>query len=171
VGDLTGLKTDETVEAGDLLVLPGGVDIHVHFNDAFMNTISVHDYYTGMLSAAYGGTTTVIDFSDQAPGATLMSTIDAKHAVRILGLGEESLVSLPLDADRRIDIKGLQQIVGGLSATRDIFCMVATAGTTKVGAVDPINAMADVCAEIVAWLHVDGAPLLAPFSILFTSAT
>lgn len=79
IGDLSGTKADETVEAGDLLVLPGGVDTHVHFNDVFMNTISVHDYYTGTLAAAFGGTTTVIDFSNQAPGATLMRTIKAKR--------------------------------------------------------------------------------------------
>ncbi len=79
IGDLSGTKADKTVEASDLLVLPGGVDTHVHFNDVFMNTISVHDYYTGTLAAAFGGTTTVIDFSNQAPGATLMSTIKAKR--------------------------------------------------------------------------------------------
>lgn len=71
---------DEIVDATGLLVLPGGVDTHVHFNDVFMNTISVHDYYTGTLAAAFGGTTSIIDFSNQAPGASLMSTIDAKRA-------------------------------------------------------------------------------------------
>lgn len=80
VGDLFDLYPDETVDAGGLLVLPGGVDTHVHFNDVFMNTISVHDYYTGTLAAAHGGTTSVLDFSNQAPGATLMSTIRAKRA-------------------------------------------------------------------------------------------
>jgi dihydropyrimidinase len=79
VGELSDLRADETVDAADLLVLPGGVDTHVHFNDVFMNTISVHDYYTGTLAAAHGGTTTVIDFSNQAPGSTLMSTIDNKR--------------------------------------------------------------------------------------------
>ncbi len=79
IGDLPGLTADKTIDAGDLLVLPGGVDTHVHFNDVFMNTISVHDYYTGTLAAAFGGTTSVIDFSNQAPGATLVSTIDTKH--------------------------------------------------------------------------------------------
>ena len=63
VGDLSGLAADETVDATDLLVLPGGVDTHVHFNDVFMNTISVHDYYIGTVAAAFGGTTSVIDFS------------------------------------------------------------------------------------------------------------
>ncbi|UCF27195.1 MAG: amidohydrolase family protein, partial [Chloroflexota bacterium] len=80
LGDLSDLQPDETIDAGGLLVLPGGVDSHVHFNDVFMNTISVHDYYTGTLSAAFGGTTSVIDFSNQSPGTTLMSTIDAKHS-------------------------------------------------------------------------------------------
>ena len=80
LGDLSDLRSDETIDAGGLLVLPGGVDSHVHFNDVFMNTISVHDYYTGTLSAAFGGTTSVIDFSNQSPGTTLMGTIDAKHA-------------------------------------------------------------------------------------------
>ena len=79
VGELSGLAADETVDATDLLVLPGGVDTHVHFNDVFMNTISVHDYYTGTVAAAFGGTTSVIDFSNQQPGASLMSTIDDKR--------------------------------------------------------------------------------------------
>jgi dihydropyrimidinase len=78
IGDLSYLHPDQTIDAGGLLVLPGGVDTHVHFNDVFMNTISVHDYITGTLAAAFGGTTTVLDFSNQAPGDTLMSTLENK---------------------------------------------------------------------------------------------
>jgi dihydropyrimidinase len=80
VGDLAGMTADQIMDAGDLLVLPGGVDTHVHFNDTFMNTISVHDYYTGTQAAAFGGTTSIIDFSNQAPGASLMSTLETKQA-------------------------------------------------------------------------------------------
>jgi dihydropyrimidinase len=79
VGNLPDAKADTMIDAGGLLVLPGGVDTHVHFNDLFMNTISVHDYYTGTLAAAFGGTTSLIDFSNQAPGQSLMSTLDNKH--------------------------------------------------------------------------------------------
>ena len=80
IGQLADYPADQVVDASGLLVLPGGVDTHVHFNDVFMNTISVHDYYTGTLAAAFGGTTSVIDFSNQEKGATLMSTLAAKHS-------------------------------------------------------------------------------------------
>lgn len=72
-------EVDVTLDAGGLLVLPGAVDTHVHFNDVFMNTVSVHDYYTGTLAAAYGGVTSVIDFSNQGPGEPLMRTLENKR--------------------------------------------------------------------------------------------
>ncbi len=101
LGDLSDLSVDEIVNAEGLLVLPGGVDTHVHFNDVFMNTISVHDYYTGTLAAAFGGTTTVVDFSNQAPGATLMSTLDAKHAESagkaLIDWGVHPVITQPTD--------------------------------------------------------------------------
>ena len=78
-GSLTGHKADVTIDATGLLVLPGAVDTHVHFNDEFMGTVSVHDYYTGTLAAAYGGVTSIVDFSNQAPGESLMSTLKTKH--------------------------------------------------------------------------------------------
>ncbi|MFC2142675.1 dihydropyrimidinase, partial [Acidobacteriota bacterium] len=71
-------QADRIVDADGLLVLPGAVDPHVHFNDEFMGTVSVHDFFAGTLAAAYGGVTSVIDFSNQAPGAPLMSTLESK---------------------------------------------------------------------------------------------
>ena len=71
-------QADRVFDAEGLLVLPGAVDPHVHFNDEFMGTLSVHDFFTGTLAAAHGGVTSVIDFSNQAPGASLMSTLEAK---------------------------------------------------------------------------------------------
>ncbi len=96
-----------------------------------------------------------------------------RHAVRMLGMGEESLVLLPLDANRRIDVGELRSTLQYAKTTRDVVCMIATAGTTSTGAVDPIDAMADLCADIGAWLHVDGAygyayKLIPEWSHLFT---
>ncbi len=78
-GDLAGQVADRVVDATGLLVLPGGVDTHVHFNDVFMGTVSVHDYLAGTRAAAFGGTTSVIDFSNQVPGGTLAKTLEDKR--------------------------------------------------------------------------------------------
>jgi len=77
-GDLSAARADRDVDARGLLVLPGAVDPHVHFNDEFMGTVSVHDYETGTLAAAHGGVTTVIDFSNQRPGEPLLETVARK---------------------------------------------------------------------------------------------
>jgi dihydropyrimidinase len=102
VGDLSTMHADETVDGRDLLLLPGGVDTHVHFNDVFMNTISVHDYYTGTLAALYGGTTSIVDFSNQTPGAPLMSTIDAKRkeaaGLALVDWGVHPVITQPTEA-------------------------------------------------------------------------
>ncbi|MEZ4584284.1 MAG: amidohydrolase family protein [Caldilineaceae bacterium] len=102
IGDLRDVAADTVIDAGGLLVLPGGVDTHVHFNDVFMNTVSVHDYASGTRAAAFGGTTSVIDFSNQEPGATLLSTLDAKHAEAdgkaLIDWGVHPVITQPTDA-------------------------------------------------------------------------
>jgi dihydropyrimidinase len=79
VGDVGNVQADTVVDAEGLLVLPGAVDTHVHFNDVFMNTVSVHDYYTGTLAAAFGGVTSIVDFSNQVPNGSLKKTLTDKH--------------------------------------------------------------------------------------------
>ncbi len=84
-----------------------------------------------------------------------------KHAVRILGLGEESLIPLEVDTNRRLDVERLKETVEQIRHTKDIFCAVATAGTTSTGSVDPVLPVAEICRDIDTWLHVDGAYGLA----------
>jgi dihydropyrimidinase len=80
MGDLSDTQADTVVDAEGRLVLPGAVDTHVHFNDYFMNTVSVHDYYRGTLAAAFGGVTSIVDFANQAPGKTLQEALESKKA-------------------------------------------------------------------------------------------
>ena len=107
-------------------------------------------------------------FADPARLAVLTSSdahFSLKHAVRSLGLGDKSLVMLAVDRNRRIDVEQLADTLHALNQTRDVFCVVATAGTTSTGAVDPVLEMARECQSIGAWLHVDGAYGLA-YSLL-----
>ena len=91
----------------------------------------------------------------------VLTSVDAhfslKHAVRILGLGENSLKKVPVDKNRRIDVKNLRKTVESLKGEKEIFCVTATAGTTSTGSVDPISEIVELCREFNIWLHVDGA--------------
>lgn len=78
IGKLEGQTADREFDATGLLALPGAVDTHVHFNDEFMNTTSVHDYDSGTRAAAFGGVTSIVDFSNQTPGKPMIHTIEVK---------------------------------------------------------------------------------------------
>ncbi|MDD5467897.1 MAG: dihydropyrimidinase [Anaerolineales bacterium] len=69
----------EIVDAKGKLILPGGVDAHTHFDLPMFGTVSSDDHYTGHKAAAFGGTTTVIDFVPQE-GATLRESVAAWQA-------------------------------------------------------------------------------------------
>jgi L-2,4-diaminobutyrate decarboxylase len=84
-----------------------------------------------------------------------------RHAVRTLGLGEQCLVALEVDANRRMDVARMEDMLYHVRRTRDLVCLVVTAGTTSTGSVDPILPAAQACEESGAWLHVDGAYGLA----------
>jgi dihydropyrimidinase len=64
----------QIVDAAGKLVMPGGVDAHTHFDLPMFGTVSSDDHYTGHKAAAFGGTTTVIDFVPQE-GATLAAAV------------------------------------------------------------------------------------------------
>jgi len=84
-----------------------------------------------------------------------------RHGVRFLGLGEDSLVPIGVNRNRRMDVDRLREAFAGLDEGEEIFCVVATAGTTSTGSVDPVAQIAEVCQEKGAWLQVDGAYGLA----------
>ena len=107
--------------------------------------------------------------------AAVYSSEESHHsvarAVEVIGLGSQALRRIPTDEDRRMRVDAL---AAALSSDRRAglvpVAVVATAGTTLTGAVDPLAEIADVCAEHGVWLHVDGAygapaagvPSLAP---------
>src|SRR5437867_2636652 len=72
------LKTEagQVVDATGLLVLPGGVDVHTHLDIPFGGTVSSDDFETGTRAAAFGGTTTLIDFAIQAKGTRMRDALD-----------------------------------------------------------------------------------------------
>src|ERR1700680_3220037 len=64
------------IDATGLLVIPGGIDVHTHLDMPFGGTTSADDFQTGTIAAAFGGTTTLIDFAIQYKGQTLRQAFD-----------------------------------------------------------------------------------------------
>ncbi len=64
------------IDAAGLLVIPGGIDVHTHLDMPFGGTTSADDFQTGTIAAAFGGTTTLIDFAIQYKGQTLRQAFD-----------------------------------------------------------------------------------------------
>ena len=72
-------SVDEVLDANEKLLLPGLIDPHVHFNSPFMGSKTIHDYYNGTIAAVYGGITTIIDFSTQPKGGSLIENLSQKE--------------------------------------------------------------------------------------------
>ena len=80
------------------------------------------------------------------------------RGMRILGFAPEQLRKLPSDENFRLPLAPLREAIAqDRAAGKRPFCVIASAGTTNTGAVDPLAALADLCAAEELWLHVDGA--------------
>ena len=92
----------------------------------------------------------------------IYSTAQVHHcvhkAINMVGLREAVKHKVPMDALFRMDPQALRnQILADLEAGLKPFMVIGSAGTTDVGAVDPLDAIADICEEFKLWFHVDAA--------------
>ncbi|WP_159945217.1 pyridoxal phosphate-dependent decarboxylase family protein [Nocardiopsis sp. FR6] len=81
-----------------------------------------------------------------------------QRSAALLGLGEDAVVTVDVDAQHRMRPAALREALARLRAEGDLpVAVVATAGTTDLGGIDPLAAVARVAREFGVWLHVDAA--------------
>ncbi|TKA95283.1 diaminobutyrate decarboxylase [Cereibacter changlensis] len=135
-------------EAGRMVTTTGGSLANLTALLAARNSRVVGSWKTGL--AASGRRPAV------ALGADAHYSLD--RAIGVLGLGTDQIVRLPLDARRRICPEGARRALDRARAEGlEVFCLVASAGSTSTGAIDPLADLAQLCAERGIWCHVDGA--------------
>jgi dihydropyrimidinase len=94
-----GITADSTIDAAGKYVIPGGIDAHTHFSLPFGGTEAVDDFDTGTRAAAWGGTTSVIDFAVQRYGERVEDGLAKWHDMA--------------NGNAHIDY-GFHQIIGGV---------------------------------------------------------
>src|SRR6476660_1240130 len=71
IGTALDIHADKVIDAAGKYVLPGGIDVHTHLDMPFGGTRSADDFESGTMAAAFGGTTSIVDFAIQYRGQTL----------------------------------------------------------------------------------------------------
>src|SRR5215213_1628597 len=79
IGKSLDMEAGKVIDAVGKLVIPGGIDPHTHMELPFGGTQSSDDFFTGTRAAAFGGTTTIIDFAVQNKGESLIQGVDNWH--------------------------------------------------------------------------------------------
>ena len=99
---------------------------------------------------------------DRVEGATVyfsdQTHSSVERALRVIGFAPEQIRKLQSDENFRLSIQNIRAAIAedrgkGLRP----FCVIANAGTTNTGAVDPLNELADLAAKEKLWFHIDGA--------------
>ena len=76
IGTDLAADPERTVDASGKYVIPGGIDPHTHLDFPFGGTVSSDDFRTGTIAAAFGGTTSIVDFAVQSRGHALSEALD-----------------------------------------------------------------------------------------------
>jgi dihydropyrimidinase len=80
IGQSLDVDAERTIDASGKWVIPGAIDVHTHMELPFGGTFAKDTFETGTRAAAFGGTTTIIDFAVQGKGQSLREGLDAWHA-------------------------------------------------------------------------------------------
>ncbi|HXG88728.1 MAG TPA: aminotransferase class I/II-fold pyridoxal phosphate-dependent enzyme [Vicinamibacterales bacterium] len=97
------------------------------------------------------------------PGAPRIYTSAMTHmsigkSAALLGIGRDAIRTVPVDANFRVRVDALREMLRADRAAGDLpVCVVGNAGEVNTGAIDPLDDLATLCADEKVWFHIDGA--------------
>ncbi|GAA1027405.1 MULTISPECIES: pyridoxal phosphate-dependent decarboxylase family protein [Amycolatopsis] len=89
--------------------------------------------------------------------ASELAHLSIQRAAGVLGLGQDAVIPVPIDAENRMLVGAAADRIAGLAEDEFPMALVGTAGTTDFGSVDPLDGLADLARSHSAWFHVDAA--------------
>jgi L-2,4-diaminobutyrate decarboxylase len=127
--------------------------------------VLTHGGSLGNLSALLAARARIVpgSWSDGMPPGYVILASDIAHysverAAAILGLGSRNVLKVPVDGALRMHVESLKRIFAEQeNAGREVLAVVANAGATANGAIDPLREIGQFCWDEGLWLHVDGA--------------
>jgi L-2,4-diaminobutyrate decarboxylase len=143
---------------------PAATLVEDHLVDWLAETVGLPAAASGVLTA--GGTASnllgmLLARERSGPGCIVASSaahFSLRRAAMVLGLGRDAVIAVATDSRGCIDVAALDEVLQRLDTEgRPIAAIVGTAGTTDLGAIDPLPALADRAGATGAWFHVDAA--------------
>lgn len=175
------LDDAEVIDASGKLVLPGGIDSHCHIaEDGFYGVESVDDFESGTVSAAFGGTTTIVPFAEQKRDKSLRAAIQDYHAkAEGKAVIDYAFHTILIDPDERVLGQELPALIedgytsykvymtyDGLAVDDNGILNLLEASKTH-GAIVMIHAESDSCIHhLVAKLEAAGDTSLASYPLM-----
>jgi dihydropyrimidinase len=153
IGQGLSLPADTVLDASGCLVLPGGIDVHTHLEMPAGSITSADDFETGTRAAAFGGTTTIVDFATPEPGQSLLAAfetwqrkaegraaVDYGFHMALRGLGDSTLAEMArLTRDEGVSSFKLYLAYAGLQVDDATFFR-ALQGARECGALVLVHA-------------------------------
>ncbi|XP_038044200.1 glutamate decarboxylase 1-like isoform X2 [Patiria miniata] len=132
---------------GDGIFAPGGA-----ISNLYAVMCARHKYVPSCKRRGLSGAPNLVLFTSEH------SHFSLRRAAAILGIGTDNVVYIDTDKRGKMSLEDLENKIQQAIARGDKpFFVNATAGTTVLGAFDPLNAVADICEKYDLWMHVDGA--------------